>query len=143
NHDSFTYNLFHQLAQATGAVPLVVRNDDPAWDAALLDDVDAVVISPGPGDPRNPADFGVCAEVIRSTALPLLGVCLGHQGIAHVHGGSVVRAPEPRHGRPSPVAHDGRGLFAGLPSPLEVVRYHSLMVADLPPELAVTATADD
>ncbi|GAA5147951.1 aminodeoxychorismate synthase component I [Microbacterium pseudoresistens] len=143
NHDSFTFNLFHQLAQVTGCAPRVVRNDDPAWDPAILGAVDAVVISPGPGDPRVPADFGVCAEVIRSTALPLLGVCLGHQGIAHAHGGSVVRAPEPRHGRPSTVVHDGMDLFAGLPSPLEAVRYHSLMVADLPPELRVTATADD
>ncbi|WP_328763239.1 aminodeoxychorismate synthase component I [Streptomyces sp. NBC_00272] len=143
NYDSFTYNLFHYLAQVNGREPEVVRNDDPHWKIAQLDAFDNVVISPGPGTPRREADFGICAEVIEHSQLPLLGICLGHQGIGHVHGATVDRAPEPRHGRTSPVLHDGTGLFAGLPSPLEVVRYHSLAVTDLPDELEATAWTPD
>ncbi|MEU9177982.1 aminodeoxychorismate synthase component I [Streptomyces sp. NPDC048550] len=143
NYDSFTYNLFHYLTEVNGREPEVVRNDDPHWKITDLGGFDNVVVSPGPGTPRRAADFGVCAEIIERSPLPLLGVCLGHQGIGHVHGATVARAPEPRHGRTSPVLHDGTGLFAGLPSPMEVVRYHSLAVTDLPPELEATAwTAD-
>ncbi|MFI5934022.1 aminodeoxychorismate synthase component I [Actinoplanes sp. NPDC051494] len=143
NYDSFTYNLFHYLAEVNGADPVVVRNDDPGFDPAVLDEFDNVVLSPGPGSPDRPADVGICTGIIASARLPVLGVCLGHQGIAHVHGGVVERAPEPRHGRTSPVSHDGTGLFAGLPAPLEVVRYHSLAVTSMPAELEVTAWAPD
>lgn len=146
NYDSFTYNLVHQIAATAGRAPDVVHNDWPEWDPSVLDRYDAVVLSPGPGDPRVPGDFGICADAIRSAAerrMPLLGVCLGHQGIGHAFGAAVRRAPEPRHGRPSPVVHDGTGPFAGLASPVEVVRYHSLMIEDLPDELVVTARADD
>ncbi|MFB6807356.1 aminodeoxychorismate synthase component I [Streptomyces sp. NPDC056387] len=143
NYDSFTYNLFHYLAEVNGREPEVVRNDDPHWKIAQLDAFDNVVISPGPGTPRRAADFGVCTEIIERSTLPLLGICLGHQGIGHVHGATVDRAPEPRHGRTSPVLHDGTGLFAGLPSPLEVVRYHSLAVTDLPDGLEATAWTPD
>ncbi|AEW93835.1 MULTISPECIES: aminodeoxychorismate synthase component I [Streptomycetaceae] len=146
NYDSFTYNLVHQIAAATGQEPEVVRNDDPGWRAGRLDGYDAVVISPGPGTPRRTSDFGICDEVIarcERARLPLLGICLGHQGIAARHGGTVERAPEPRHGRTSPVLHDGTGLFAGVPSPFEVVRYHSLAVTDLPDELRATAWTED
>ncbi|MDQ4214420.1 aminodeoxychorismate synthase component I [Microbacterium capsulatum] len=146
NYDSFTYNLVHQIAATAGRPPVVVENDWVGWDPAVLDDYDAVILSPGPGDPRTPEDFGICAEAIRIAAerrIPLFGVCLGHQGLAHAFGGRVRRAPEPRHGRPSPVSHDGVGAFRGLPSPVEVIRYHSLMVDDLPPELVVTARAAD
>ncbi|WP_295014175.1 aminodeoxychorismate synthase component I [uncultured Microbacterium sp.] len=146
NYDSFTYNLVHQIAEVTGRAPDVLPNDADGWHASVLDRYDAVVLSPGPGDPGRPADFGICAEAIQECArrrIPLLGVCLGHQGLAQAFGATVVRAPEPRHGRPSPVSHDGSGPFEGLPSPIEVVRYHSLMVQDVPDELAVTARAAD
>ncbi|PRB09192.1 aminodeoxychorismate synthase, component I [Microbacterium sp. MYb64] len=146
NYDSFTYNLVHQIAATAGRAPDVVHNDWAEWDPSVLDRYDAVVLSPGPGDPRVPEDFGICADAIRIAAerrIPLLGVCLGHQGIGHAFGATVRRAPEPRHGRPSPVAHNGTGPFEGLPSPVEVVRYHSLMIDDAPDELVVTARADD
>ncbi|MFK0255517.1 aminodeoxychorismate synthase component I [Streptomyces sp. NPDC090445] len=143
NYDSFTYNLFHYLAEVNGREPEVVRNDDPNWKIAQLSAFDNVVVSPGPGTPRRSADFGLCAELIERSDLPLFGICLGHQGIGHVHGATVDRAPEPRHGRTSPVLHDGTGLFAGLPSPLEAVRYHSLTVTDLPAALEATAWTPD
>jgi para-aminobenzoate synthetase len=143
NHDSFTYNLVHYLRETGGTDPVVVRNDEPGWHSGRLAEFDNVVISPGPGTPRKHADFGICREVIRRTGLPLLGVCLGHQGIALLHGGTVDRAPEPRHGRLSPVLHDGTELFAGIPSPFEAVRYHSLTVTDLPEQLEPTARTPD
>ncbi|MEV6129494.1 aminodeoxychorismate synthase component I [Streptomyces violaceusniger] len=143
NYDSFTYNLFHYLAEVNGQEPEVIRHDDPGWKPEMLRDFDNVVISPGPGSPERPADFGVCRDIILDGALPLLGVCLGHQGVGLLSGARVVRAPEPRHGRLSRVAHDGSGLFAGLPSPFDVVRYHSLTVTDLPEELRATAWTED
>ncbi|MFJ2200250.1 aminodeoxychorismate synthase component I [Streptomyces violaceusniger] len=143
NYDSFTYNLFHYLAEVNGQEPEVIRNDDPGWKPEMLRDFDNVVISPGPGSPERPADFGVCRDIILDGALPLLGVCLGHQGVGLLSGARVVRAPEPRHGRLSRVAHDGSGLFTGLPSPFDVVRYHSLTVTDLPEELRATAWTED
>ncbi len=143
NHDSFTHNLAHQIAGATGREPVVVAHDEPGWRLGALEAFDAVVISPGPGSPERPADFGICREVIERGRLPLLGVCLGHQGIAAAHGARVVRAPEPVHGRCTPVLHDGTGLFAGLPRPLEAVRYHSLAVAGLPGVLEPLAHAPD
>ncbi|MEE4421451.1 aminodeoxychorismate synthase component I [Streptomyces bugieae] len=143
NYDSFTYNLVHQMADVTGEQPVVIRNDDPDWRPEMLDDFDAVVLSPGPGTSERAADFGICREIVQTCELPLLGICLGHQGLAHWYGGTVRRAPEPRHGRTSPVLHDGTGLFAGIPSPTEVVRYHSLTVTDLPAELEATAWTPD
>jgi para-aminobenzoate synthetase len=143
NYDSFTYNLFHYLAEINGREPVVVRNDDPEFRLDRLDEFDNVVLSPGPGSPDRPADFGICADVIRSARIPILGVCLGHQGLAVAYGGAVGRAPEPRHGRTSPVRHDGTGLFAGLPSPVEVVRYHSLAVTEVPPALEAIAWSPD
>ncbi|MFF5444584.1 aminodeoxychorismate synthase component I [Streptomyces sp. NPDC012888] len=143
NYDSFTYNLFHQITEATGVEPVVLRNDELPWSPEILEGFDAVVLSPGPGTPERTADFGICRDILDHSDLPLLGICLGHQGLAHAHGARVVRAPEPRHGRTSPVLHDGSGLFAGLPSPFEVVRYHSLAVTDLPAELEATAWSPD
>ncbi|MFI2428220.1 aminodeoxychorismate synthase component I [Streptomyces sp. NPDC018955] len=143
NYDSFTYNLFHYLSRVNGREPEVIRNDDPAWRPGLLDSFDNVVLSPGPGTPHRPADFGLCAGIAEEGRLPVLGVCLGHQGMALAHGASVGRAPEPRHGRTCAVRHDGTGLFEGLPQPLEVVRYHSLAVTELPPELEATAWSPD
>ncbi|MFF4604052.1 aminodeoxychorismate synthase component I [Streptomyces sp. NPDC001339] len=143
NYDSFTYNLFHFLARVNGREPVVVRNDDPTWRLGRLAEFDNVVLSPGPGTPARAADFGICRELVDRCDLPLLGVCLGYQGIALQHGATVGRAPEPRHGRTSPVLHDGTGLFAGLPMPFEAVRYHSLAVTALPAELEATAWTHD
>ena len=144
NYDSFTYNLFQLLAEVNGEEPVVVRNDEASWPELEGLGCDNVVISPGPGRPEREADFGVCAEVIRACELPLLGVCLGHQGLATVYGGAVSHAPEPMHGRLSTVVHDGSPLFAGVPREFEAVRYHSLCVAEpLPEELEAVAWSDD
>ncbi|WP_269854163.1 aminodeoxychorismate synthase component I [Streptomyces sp. RPT161] len=143
NYDSFTYNLVHGIAAATGREPVVIRNDDPQWRIERLAEFDCVVISPGPGTPERAADFGICREVIERCELPLLGICLGHQGLAAGFGGTVERAPEPRHGRTSPVLHTGTGIFEGIPSPFEVVRYHSLTVTALPDELEAVAHTPD
>jgi len=139
NHDSFTFNLVQALA-ALGA-RIVVRLSD----ALALDDVpalapDGIVISPGPG---TPADAGVSVALVRrfADALPILGVCLGHQAIGAAFGMHVVRAGRLMHGKTSPVRHDGHGLFAGLPDPFEAMRYHSLLLdpTTLPPALEATA----
>ncbi|MFI1401044.1 aminodeoxychorismate synthase component I [Streptomyces sp. NPDC020681] len=143
NYDSFTHILAHLIAGATGTAPVVVSNDEPDWSPDILDRFDSVVISPGPGHPRRLADFGVCAETIAHSRLPLLGVCLGFQGICEVFGGRVGRAPETRHGRTSEIRHSGTDLFAGVPSPFHAVRYHSLAVQEVPAELEVTAWAED
>lgn len=143
NHDSYTYNLYQLLARVTGAAPTVVRNDA---DRARIDlaEFDNIVISPGPGHPVRPEDFGICADVIATTTIPLLGVCLGHQGIVTGEGGLVTRAPSARHGHLSTLRHDGTDLFAGLPPTFTVVRYHSLHAAQpLPPSLVATAWAED
>ncbi|MDX3663103.1 aminodeoxychorismate synthase component I [Streptomyces sp. ID05-26A] len=143
NYDSFSHNLAHYLGEISGNEPTVIRNDEPGWRAEHLDGFDNVVISPGPGTPGVPADFGICREVIAAGRIPLLGVCLGHQGIAMLGGGSIALAPEPRHGRKSPVLHDGTGLFAGIPSPQEVVRYHSWTVDRLSDDLEAIAWTPD
>ncbi|WP_228282261.1 aminodeoxychorismate synthase component I [Brevibacterium atlanticum] len=143
NADSFTLNLFHLLAEVNGCAPTLVPNDWAEFSLDVLSEFDNVVISPGPGTPEKSADFGICAEVIAQSPIPVLGVCLGHQGIAHMHGGVVVHAPEPRHGRVSPISHSGTGLFAGLPSPFSAVRYHSLAVTELPESLEATAWSED
>ncbi|MFG1851481.1 aminodeoxychorismate synthase component I [Actinomadura geliboluensis] len=142
NYDSFTGNLVQYVAEA-GAEPAVLRNDEAAWRADLLDPFDALVISPGPGSPDRPGDFGICADVIEHARIPLLGVCLGHQGICHHFGGRVKPAPEVRHGLTSPVEHTGDALFRGVPSPFTAVRYHSLVADDLPPALEPIAWTPD
>ncbi|PPK66749.1 aminodeoxychorismate synthase component I [Actinokineospora auranticolor] len=142
NYDSFTYNLYQALAVLDGARPTVVRNDED-WDLGGLVDFDNVVISPGPGHPGVPGDFGLSRAVLAAARQPLLGVCLGHQGLCLLAGARVGHAPEARHGRLSAVRHDGRDLFAGLPSPMDVVRYHSLAVTDLPDALVATAWSED
>ncbi|MEU3838471.1 aminodeoxychorismate synthase component I [Streptomyces sp. NPDC028635] len=144
NYDSFTYNLFQMLAQVNGAAPVVLRHDDhEGWAALSPDDFDNVVVSPGPGDPAIARDLGLSRRVIEEWDLPLLGVCLGHQALCLLGGGRVGHAPEPVHGRTSEVLHDGRELFAGIPSPYRVVRYHSLLVHELPEELEPTAHTRD
>ena len=143
NYDSFTYNLFQYLAEINGMEPCVVRNDAPGWQVTDLDDFDNVIISPGPGRPSRSADFGFSRAVVLGASIPLLGVCLGHQGLCELSGGVVDSAPELFHGRESDVLHDGGDLFAGLPSPLRTVRYHSLTVTGVSDDLEITAWTDD
>nr|WP_042192819.1 aminodeoxychorismate synthase component I [Kibdelosporangium sp. MJ126-NF4]CEL20118.1 Para-aminobenzoate synthase, amidotransferase component / Para-aminobenzoate synthase, aminase component [Kibdelosporangium sp. MJ126-NF4]CTQ97342.1 Para-aminobenzoate synthase, amidotransferase component (EC 2.6.1.85) / Para-aminobenzoate synthase, aminase component (EC 2.6.1.85) [Kibdelosporangium sp. MJ126-NF4] len=144
NHDSYTYNLFQLIAEVNGEEPVVIPNNPAAGVPVDLDAFDNIVISPGPGHPARPADFGICASVIERTTIPLLGVCLGHQGIATTSGADVGAAPRARHGHLTTVTHDGSDLFAGLPETFTAVRYHSLRVPEpLPPGLVATAWAED
>ncbi len=145
NYDSFTYNLFQLVGTVNGAEPTVLRNDEVDTLAELdLDRFDNIVVSPGPGRPDVPRDFGISQALIDRAELPLLGVCLGHQGIVLAAGGRVIPAPAPRHGYPDRISHDGRDLFAGVPADFLAVRYHSLCAAQpLPDALAITATAPD
>ena len=144
NYDSFTYNLFQLLAEENGKEPIVVRNDEASWEELARLGFDNVVLSPGPGRPERARDFGVCAEAIRHCEAPLLGVCLGHQGLGWVHGGRVVPAPEPMHGRVRTVEHAGAPLFAGIPARFEATRYHSLCLErPLPPDLEEIAWSED
>jgi anthranilate synthase/aminodeoxychorismate synthase-like glutamine amidotransferase len=134
--DSYTWNLVHLLASVTGELPEVVQHD--ATTVAHVLSFTHVVLSPGPGHPADPVDFAVGTEVLRSAQIPVLGVCLGMQGLVTAYGGLVERVP-PAHGDVAEVTHDGTGLFAGIPSPYPVVRYHSLAATRVPDELAVTA----
>ncbi|MFD3683775.1 aminodeoxychorismate synthase component I [Nocardiopsis sp. NPDC058631] len=144
NHDSYTYNLAQLLAGVLGESPLVLTNDDPRWEGFDASAMDAVVISPGPGRPQNPRDLGRVPRLLEDESLPVLGVCLGHQAIAHLAGADVVSAPQPRHGHLTRVRHTGGGLFAGLPQDFTAVRYHSLAVpSPLPAPLVATAWAED
>ncbi len=132
NYDSYTYNLFQMIAQINGAEPLVVRNDDPVLrDDAFILQFDNVVISPGPGHPQDGRDFGDAARLLSLPDLPVLGVCLGHQGIALFHGAEVRSAGVPRHGHLSQITHTGEGVFEGLPQDFTAVRYHSFAVDSL------------
>jgi para-aminobenzoate synthetase len=143
NYDSYTFNLFHLLGEVNGEEPVVVHNDAVPWSELERWDVDNVVISPGPGRPERPHDVGVSLDALRQARLPVLGVCLGHQALAHVCGGVVEHAREVMHGRLSPIEHEDGGLFTGVPQGFQAVRYHSLVVGDLPPELRVTAWTPD
>jgi para-aminobenzoate synthetase len=144
NYDSFTFNLFQFLAEVNGTDPIVVRNDGATWHDLSALEFDNIVISPGPGRPDNPADFGICRAALEAADVPVLGVCLGHQGLACFAGASVVHAPEVMHGRLSRVFHDESRLFAGIPQGFEAVRYHSLCVdAALPPSLDPIAWTPD
>lgn len=150
NYDSFTFNLYQYIGEIMqtmdgdkAANVIVKRNNEITLADVQAMNLDRIIISPGPGAPDDPAYFGICAEVIEvmGKTTPLLGVCLGMQGIAHVFGGDVVRASVPMHGKVSSIRHDGAGVYQGLPQEIEIMRYHSLMVkADtLPDCLAVTA----
>jgi len=143
NYDSFTFNLFQLIATIQGEPPLVIPNDARVTDD-LRHTVSRIVISPGPGRPNRSADFGICADAILNWDKPLLGVCLGFQGIAALFGGRIERAPEGMHGRLSRIRHRGTDLFEGIPQDFDAVRYHSLRIAEpLPDCLETLAHADD
>ena len=143
NYDSFTYNLVQYLGEL-GADITVKRNDEITVDEIGVIDPDGLVLSPGP---CAPAQAGITVDVIKrwGATIPTLGVCLGHQAIGEAYGGVVVRADRVMHGKTSPIEHNGGGVFAGLPSPMEAMRYHSLVVepASLPDCLEVVAVAAD
>lgn len=152
NYDSFTFNLYQyvgEILQANGTLFTldVVRNDAITVPEIQQRVYDRIIISPGPGDPSNPAYFGVCAAVLTQVGkkVPVLGVCLGMQGMAHYFGGQVIRAAYPMHGKTSLIKHDGLGVFRNLPQKLEVMRYHSLIAdkATLPNCLKITAESLD
>ncbi len=143
NYDSFTYNLVQEIGELTAEEIRVVRNDAAPADELLALEPRAVVISPGPGVPER---AGETMAVVRGAAgIPLLGICLGHQALAVVHGARVVRAPAPVHGKTSAIHHCGEGLFAGLSDPFTATRYHSLVVdrTSVPEELRITAWTED
>lgn len=153
NYDSFTYNLYQfigevlQTEQSQGRIEqfevIVKRNDEVTLEDIRQAAPDRIIISPGPGSPDDKAYFGVCADVILEfgKTTPLMGVCLGMQGICHVFGGKVVKAPLPMHGKTSPIQHNGEGIFHDIPDQLEVMRYHSLIAQaeSFPEVLEVTA----
>ncbi|MGA9945298.1 MAG: aminodeoxychorismate/anthranilate synthase component II [Candidatus Cybelea sp.] len=144
NFDSFSYNVVHLLASA-GAAPDLLLNDDPHLAPSLLDRYGALVVGPGPGRPEHALKM---MEVLRTAierGMPILGVCLGLQAIGEILGATVAHAPRQMHGKTSAIAHDGEGLFAGLPTPISATRYHSLCLdpATIPAELHVSARSDD
>ena len=150
NYDSFTFNLYQyigEILQTMGGAKesnvIVKRNNEITLADVQAMNLDRIIISPGPGAPDDPAYFGICAEVIEvmGKTTPLLGVCLGMQGIAHVFGGDVIRASVPMHGKVSAIRHDSAGVYQDLPQEIEIMRYHSLMVQanTLPDCLTVTA----
>lgn len=143
NYDSFTYNLVQYLGEL-GAQLEVRRNDQISVDEIERLAPERIVISPGP---KTPTEAGVCLATIQkfSGKIPILGVCLGHQAIGQAFGGKVIRAPEIMHGKTSPISHDGKTIFAGLPNPFPATRYHSLIVerSSLPDCLEISATTPD
>jgi anthranilate synthase component II len=143
NYDSFTYNLFHFLGEL-GADVRVERNDALTADQALALKPQGIVLSPGPCTPN---EAGICLDVIKKAngAVPILGVCLGHQAIGQVYGGAIVRAPQPMHGKLSKIHHTGKSVFRGLNNDFNATRYHSLTILpeSMPDVLEVTATSED
>lgn len=146
NFDSFTYNLYQDVGELAERVT-VVRNDAIPFDRLRAGEFSHIIISPGPGNPTDAAYFGDCKRVITDfyKRYPILGICLGHQGIGAVFGAEVVKAPVIMHGKTSTFRHGGQGLFAGLPEEITVMRYHSLVLdpSTMPAELRVDATAND
>lgn len=145
NYDSYTYNLYQIIAEINGTSPIVIRNDECSWEAAKAAyEFDNVVLSPGPGSADQAADFGICKDALKEEKLPILGVCLGHQGLGHIHGARIISSPEIAHGKISRVKHDGDRLFEGIPSSFQVVRYHSLLLDNsLPASLMPLAWTED
>ena len=140
HHDSYTWNLVHLIAEVTGRLPRVVQHDEVEPEDVLRHS--HVVLSPGPGHPATPEDFAVGAAVLSAGTRPVLGVCLGMQGMVTTYGGSVGRV-DPVHGEVATIRHDAAGVFVGLPQDFAAVRYHSLAVISLPADLVATAWSQD
>lgn len=140
HHDSYTWNLVHLIASVTGALPTVLQHDETSPAEVLSHEF--VVLSPGPGSPHVVADFAVGTEVLRAGTRPVLGVCLGMQGMVATFGGTVDRIA-PAHGKVARIRHQGTGLFTGVPQDFAAVRYHSLAALALPEDLEVTAHSED
>jgi len=140
HHDSYTWNLVHLIAAVTGTLPTVVQHDETTPGFVL--DFERIVLSPGPGHPADPRDFSVGNAVLLDARRPVLGVCLGMQGLVTAYGGSVER-DTPAHGDVALISHDGHGVFRGLPQRFKAVRYHSLQAHRLPDDLEISATGDD
>ncbi|NRB40720.1 MAG: aminodeoxychorismate/anthranilate synthase component II [Pseudomonadales bacterium] len=157
NYDSFTYNLYQFIGEVLTSEKnqgnikdfeiIVKRNDQVTLDEIQQNQPDRIIISPGPGSPDDEAYFGICADIIKTFGpkIPLLGVCLGMQGIMHVFGGKVIKANVPMHGKISPITHTGTGMFKDIPDQLEVMRYHSLIgeAQSFPDCLKLTAAVGD
>jgi anthranilate synthase/aminodeoxychorismate synthase-like glutamine amidotransferase len=141
HHDSYTWNLVHLVAAVTGGLPDVVEHDEVTAESLLASGHTHGVLSPGPGNPDDERDFSVGRRILLESCVPVLGVCLGLQGMVSVYGGRV-RQIEPAHGEVATVTHDGTGIFAGLPDPFEAVRYHSLAAVALPDVLVANAWCD-
>ncbi|KAG0089585.1 Protein phosphatase PP2A regulatory subunit B [Podila epicladia] len=144
NYDSYTFNLLQLFEENQLQNVVVIRNDQFEWsqfEQEVLPYFDQIILSPGPGRPERAQDFGICTQILQTTHIPIFGVCLGHQGIGHIHGAKVTYGPEPVHGQIAKVHHDGTGLFAGIPQGFEAVRYHSLVIQEdsLPEDLISTA----
>jgi len=139
HHDSYTWNLVHLVAAVTGDLPTVVQHDEVSAAAVLRHS--HVLLSPGPGNPADESDFSIGLDVLRAGTRPVLGVCLGMQGLVLAFGGKVEQV-RPAHGEVASMTHDGRGVFAGLPQEFAAVRYHSLAAVDVPDVLEVSATTD-
>jgi anthranilate synthase component 2 len=157
NYDSFTYNLYQFIGEILTSEKMrgniqdfsvvVKRNDEVSIEELKALSPDRIIISPGPGSPDDEAYFGVCADIIRDLGktIPMMGVCLGVQGMVHVFGGKVVKAPLPMHGKTSPIAHNGEGIFKDIPDQLEIMRYHSLVAENesFPEALEVTSSVGE
>ena len=157
NYDSFTYNLYQFIGEILTSEKMrgniqdfsvvVKRNDEVSIEELKALSPDRIIISPGPGSPDDEAYFGVCADIIRDLGktIPMMGVCLGMQGMVHVFGGKVVKAPLPMHGKTSPIAHNGEGIFKDIPDQLEIMRYHSLLAENesFPEALEVTSSVGE
>ena len=147
NYDSFTYNLVQYFGELS-LEPIVFRNDKISIEKFKEIEPQRVVISPGPGNPCDERYFGICSEIIKLSgqeSIPVLGVCLGHQGIGHTFGGKIKRAGTLKHGKTSMIKHDGKGIFKNIQNPFRATRYHSLVVEEntLPDELIISARSED
>ncbi|BAQ65633.1 aminodeoxychorismate synthase [Geminocystis sp. NIES-3709] len=144
NYDSFTYNIYQLLAEVNDIKPIVIKNNELSWQEIQNFDFDNIIISPGPGNPKNREDFGICREVLLNSNIPVLGICLGHQGLGYFYGAKVKKSIEPFHGRISQIYHEQNSLFFNIPSPFKVVRYHSLIIDyPLSSDLEIIAKTED